>query len=130
MLLYMTTLGKEKDFLMVRRTREISWVKSALKAFQKFPVDVRDEMTDALTQAAEGDKADIAKPMKSMGSGVMEIALPYRGDAFRTIYCLRLDDDLWVVHAFQKKSKIGIKTPKQEIDLIKQRIKRIKEMQK
>lgn len=82
----------------------------------------------ALTIAAEGGKADIAKPMKGMGSGVFEIALRFRGNAFRVMYAVQIDSDLWVVHAFQKKSKIGIKTPKQEVDVIKERLKRLKEL--
>ena len=57
----------------------------------------------------------------------MEIALPYRGNALRMIYALQLGEDVWVVHAFQKKSTQGIKTPKHEIDLVKDRIKRLKE---
>ena len=71
---------------------------------------------DALSVAAEGGMAGIAKPMKGLGSGVFEVALPFRGNAFR------------VVHAFQKKSTQGIKTPKHEIDLIKDRLKRLKAM--
>ena len=77
--------------------------------------------------AADGGKADVAKPMKGMGSGVFEIALPYRGNAFRVVYAVQLGSDLWVVHAFQKKSTQGIETPKHEIDLIKERLKRLKE---
>jgi phage-related protein len=81
-----------------------------------------------LTIAAEGGKAAIAKPMKGLGSGVFEIALAHRGDAFRVVYAVQLGDDLWVLHAFQKKSTQGIKTPKREIDLIRDRIKRLKEI--
>jgi phage-related protein len=66
--------------------------------------------------------------MHAMGSGVFEIALPFRGDAFRVVYALQLAEEIWVVHAFQKKSTQGIKTPKREIDLIKYRLKRLKEM--
>ena len=58
----------------------------------------------------------------------MEIALPYRGNAFRVVYPMQLGEDVWVVHAFQKKSTQGIKTPKHEIDLISARVKRLKEM--
>ena len=66
--------------------------------------------------------------MKGLGSGLFEIALRYRGNAFRLVYAVQLGDDLWVVHAFQKKSTHGIKTPRHEIDLIKDRLKRLKEM--
>jgi Phage-related protein len=75
-------------------------------------------------------KADIAKPMKGLGSGVYEIALTFRGDTYRAVYAVQMGRDIWVVHAFQKKSKTGIKTPKHEIDLIRERIKRLKEMLK
>jgi phage-related protein len=76
----------------------------------------------------EGGKSDIAKPMKGLGSGVFEIALPFRGNAFRVAYGVQIGDAIWVVHAFQKKSTQGIKTPKHEIDLVKARIKRLKEV--
>jgi phage-related protein len=82
----------------------------------------------ALTIAAEGGKADVAKPMRGLGSGVFEIALPFRGDAFRVVYAVQLAEEIWVVHAFQKKSTQGIKTPSREIDLMKDRLKRLKEM--
>jgi len=107
--------------------RRISWVKAALKEFRTFPEAAQDQMTVALRLAARGEKADIAKPMKGLGSGVYEIALAHRGDAYRAVYAVQLGEDIWVVHAFQKKSKSGIKTPKQEIDLIQERIKRLKE---
>lgn len=66
--------------------------------------------------------------MKGLGSGVFEIALPNRGNAFRVVYAVQLGEELWVIHAFQKKSMHGIKTPKNEIDVIKDRLKRLKEM--
>ena len=69
-----------------------------------------------------------APPRAALGSGVFEVALPYRGNAFRVVYAVQLRDELWVVHAFQKKSTHGIKTPKHEIDLIKDRLKRLKEV--
>src|ERR1700733_12933386 len=81
----------------------------------------------ALTIAAEGGKADIVKPLHGYGSGVLEIALAYRSDAFRVVYALQLAEEIWVIHAFQKKSKQGIKTPKHEVDLVKDRLKKLKE---
>lgn len=84
-------------------------------------------MARALTMAAEGGKADIAKPMKGLGSGVFEIALPYRSDAYRVVYAVQLDQVIWVVHAFQKKSTTGIKTSKKDIELVRERLKRLKE---
>jgi phage-related protein len=113
---------------MNRKTRPVSWIRAALKEFETFPGAARSICLAALTIAAEGGKADIAKPMHGLGSGVFEIALPFRGDAFRLVYAVLLADEIWVVHAFQKKSTQGIKTPQREIDLIKDRLKRVKEM--
>jgi phage-related protein len=87
-------------------------------------------MARALTILAEGRMPDIAKPLSGLGSGVTEWALKHRGDAFRVVYALQIGDDISVVHAFQKKSKSGIKTPKQDIDLIGERLRRLKEMLK
>lgn len=109
-------------------TRPVSWINAARKAFESFPEGAQAICLAALTIAAEGAKADIAKPMHGMGSGVFEIALPFKGNAFRVIYAVQLGSDLWVVHAFQKKSTHGIKTPKHEVDLIRERLKRLKEV--
>jgi phage-related protein len=113
---------------MTPNTRPVSWIKAARKEFERFPEGVRSSCLAALTIAAEGGKADIAKPIHGLGSGVFEIALPFKGDAFRMVYAVQLGDDLWVVHAFQKKSTQGIKTPRHEVDLIKDRLKKLKEM--
>ena len=124
----LTTVVKYDNMnFMARDTRPISWIKAARKDFEKFPEGARLEILRALTIAAEGGKADIAKPLQGFEGGLFEIALPYRGDAYRTVYVLQLDTDIWVIHAFQKKSKTGIKTPKEEIDLIKARLRRLKE---
>ena len=112
----------------MRPTRPVSWLTPARKAFEGFPEDAREIIVDALSVAAEGGKAGIAKPMKGLGAGVFEIALPYRGNAFRVVYAVQFGEDLWVVHAFQKKSTQGIQTPKNEIDVMKDRLKRLKEM--
>ena len=109
-------------------TRPISWVKAARKEFDAFPSDVQLAALRSLTIAAEGQKADNAKPLAGLGNGIVEIVLRHRTDAFRVVYATQIGDELWVVHAFQKKSKSGIKTPQHEIDLIRFRIKRLKEL--
>jgi phage-related protein len=113
---------------MTRRTRPVSWIRAALKEFEKFPEDAKSIFLAALTIAAEGSKADIAKPWHGLGSGVLEIALPFRGDAFRVVYAVQIAEEIWVIHAFQKESAKGIKTPKREIDLVRDRLKRLKEV--
>jgi len=75
---------------MVRQTRPISWIRAARKDFEKFPLEAQSVCLTALTIAADGGKADIVKPMKRLGSGVLEIALPWRGDAFRVVYAVQL----------------------------------------
>jgi phage-related protein len=110
-----------------RMTRPISWISAARKEFDKFPVEARDIIFDALTLAADGGMAGISKPLKGLGSGIFEVALKHRGNAFRTVYAVQLHEDLWVIHAFQKKATHGIKTPKRETDLVKDRLKRLKE---
>ncbi len=82
----------------------------------------------ALTILAEGQMPDIAKPLKGLGAGVQEIVLRDHSGTYRVIYALKIDDDIWVIHAFQKKSKTGINTPKAEIDVIRTRLKRLKEV--
>ena len=98
-----------------------------MKEFVTFPQDVRSVCLSTLTIAAEGGKADIAKPLHGMGSGVFEIALPFKGDAFRVVYSVQCVNEIWVVHAFQKKSTQGIEMPKREVDLIRDRLKKLKE---
>ncbi len=109
-----------------RNSRPISWIKAARKVFETFPEVVRDRANTALTIAAEGGKADIAKPLRGMASGVFQIAIRHRTDAWRVIYVTRVNGRLWVIHAFRKKSKMGTRTPKPEIDLIANRLARLK----
>jgi phage-related protein len=94
------------------------------------PLAARTAAARALSVAAAGNKADNAKPSKGFGEGVFEIVLRHRGDAYRVVYAVKLGPAIWVVHAFQKKSGQGIKTPQREIDLIPERIKRLKEILK
>ncbi len=115
---------------MDQDARHISWTRATLRDFNSFPDDVREQITTALRLAARGEKAAIAKPMRGFGSGVFEIAVAYRGDAYRTVYAVLIGEDVWVVHTFQKKSTRGIKTPKTDIDLIRSRIRQLREQLK
>jgi phage-related protein len=107
--------------------REIAWVKAARRAFEELPITVQRRMARALDVAARGEMAEIAKPLRGLGGGVFEIALAYRSDAYRAVYAVKLGAAVWVLHAFQKKSRTGIKTPKQDIELIRQRLRRLQE---
>jgi len=110
-----------------RNIRAIAWIKAARKEFEEFPPVAQDNLLDALSLAAEGGMASFAKPLSGFGSGIFELALRHKGDAFRVVYAVQIADAIWVIHAFQKKSKSGIKTPKIEVDLIRDRLKRLKD---
>lgn len=111
----------------MRNTRQINWVRGALRDFERFPETAQSKAVDALTIVADGATPGIAKPLTGLGSGVWELVLRERGDAYRIVYALQIGEAIYVVHAFQKKSKSGIATPKAEIDLVAERIKRLKE---
>jgi phage-related protein len=91
------------------------------KNLQAFPKDAQKLMGDELQLIQFGGMPKDAKPFKGIGSGVFEIALRYATDAYRTVLAVQLGKKVYVLHAFQKKSKKGIATAKQDIDLIKQR---------
>lgn len=112
----------------VFRTRPISWIEPARKDFLRFPPAVQEVVATALTVAAAGGLPDRAKPLKGFGPGVFEIALPYRGDAWRVVFAARIGDELWVIHAFQKKSRRGAETPRYELDVIASRLKRLRQL--
>src|SRR3972149_2212471 len=110
----------------MKNTRPISWLKGARRDFEEFPPEVQRGALTALTIAAEGGKADTAKPLRGVGGGAFEIALRHRGNAYRVIYSVQIGVDVWVVDAFQKKSKTGIKTPKVDVDRIRERLQRLR----
>src|SRR6201998_3536621 len=95
---------------------------------QAFPSGAQKLIGDELQLVQFGGMPKDAKPFKGIGSGVFEIALAYETNAYRAVYAVQLGRKIYVLHAFQKKSKSGIKTPQQEIDLIKRRYKDAKEL--
>ncbi len=107
--------------------RRVSWLKPAWREFEDFPEKVRRHIAFGLDRAAAGDKAGNVKPLHGLEGGVFEISADDRSGTYRAVYAVKLDVDIWVVHAFQKKSVRGSKTPQREIDLIRERIKRLRE---
>jgi phage-related protein len=103
--------------------RPVVWIGDSLRALQAFPAGVQDEVGYALYLAQRGEKHVSAKPLKGLGPGVLEVVSDHRGDAFRAVYTVRLAGRVFVLHAFQKKSKHGIATPQSEIELIKRRLR-------
>ena len=104
--------------------KPLFWVGSSRKDLTGFPAEVQDEMGYALYLAQAGKKHDHAKPLKGFGSaGVLEVFVAHHGDAYRAVYTVRFAETVYVLHAFQKKSKQGVATPQQEIDLVRSRLK-------
>ena len=100
--------------------KPVVWMGDSLARLQTFPSPVQDEI--GLAQI--GGKHVSAKPLKGFGSGVLEVVSDHRGDTFRAVYTVRFQDRVYVLHAFQKKSKKGIATPQPDIDIMKQRLAR------
>lgn len=108
--------------------RSVRWVGDARERLQEFPPQVRKDIGHALYLVQTGHTPPSAKPMRGIESGVFEIVDDYDTDTYRAVYTVKLGTSLYVLHAFMKKSKRGIATPKREIDLIRARLRRAREM--
>ncbi|PZD73104.1 hypothetical protein C1752_02912 [Acaryochloris thomasi RCC1774] len=108
--------------------KSLEWIGSSLNDLKQFPKEVQQIMGFALYRAQLGSKHPDTKPLKGFkGSGVLEVVENFDGDTYRAIYTVKFAGLVYVLHAFQKKSKRGIATPKQDIDLIKARLQRARE---
>jgi phage-related protein len=104
--------------------RPVEWVGSSYRDFRDFPDPVQDAMGFALYQAQVGGMSGSAKPLKDFGgAGVLELVEDHRGDTYRAVYTVRFESAVYVLHAFQKKAKKGVKTPQEDIDLVRRRLK-------
>ncbi|BCL38758.1 type II toxin-antitoxin system RelE/ParE family toxin [Nostoc sp. MS1] len=103
--------------------RPLFWMGDSLKKIRSFPEEVRVSVGYALQLVQAGETPMDAKPLKGIGSGVYEIVKRFDTDTYRAVYAVKIGEKIYVLHAFQKKSKQGIKTPQADIDLIKQRYK-------
>ena len=104
--------------------KPVIWMGDSLARLQTFPPTVQDEIGYAIYLAQIGSKHVSAKPLKGRGSGVLEVVSDHRGNTFRAVYAVRLQDRVYVLHAFQKKSKTGIATSQPDITVLKQRLAR------
>lgn len=107
--------------------RILVWEGSTKRDFKEFPIAVQKDLGVALFLVQIGGTPPAAKPWKGLGSGVYELIDDHRGDTYRAVYTVRIADRVHVLHAFQKKSKSGIKTPKPDVDMIEQRMKTLLE---
>lgn len=103
--------------------RPLLWVASSKRSYQSFPGKVQDTLGFELFLAQTGQHPPSAKPLKGFPSGVLELVEDFDGETYRAVYAVRFKDAVYVLHAFQKKSKRGIQTPKSDIDLIKRRLR-------
>lgn len=105
--------------------KPLLWVGSAKEDLRGFPEEVRLVVGFALHIAQIGGKHPDSKPLKGFkGAGVLEIVEEHEGNAYRAVYTVRFRGAVYVLHAFQKKSKKAIATPKSDINLVKERLRR------
>jgi phage-related protein len=108
--------------------RPVVWLGNSKKNLRDFPDGAQKLLGDELQLIQFGGMPRDAKPFKGIGSGVLEIALRYASDAYRVVLAVQIGPRIYVLHAFQKKSKRGIETPKREVDLIKKRYTEAREL--
>ncbi len=105
--------------------KELEWIGSSRKDMQALPLPVQRTFGYALYLAQLGDKPPEAKILKGFdGTGVLELIEDHKGDTYRAVYTVRFATKVYVLHVFQKKAKRGIATPKRDLDLIRDRLKR------
>jgi phage-related protein len=106
--------------------KNLTWLADSRFTVKSFPAGVQDDIGYALYAAQLGEQSVKAKPLHGFGGHVMEIAVYDATGTYRAVYTVSIGESIYVIHAFQKKSKSGIATPKPEMDLIRQRLKRLK----
>jgi phage-related protein len=103
--------------------KPVIWIGSSLLNLKEFPPEVQSDLGYALYFAQTNLKHPRAKPLKGFkGASVLEIVEDYDGDTYRAVYTVKLAGVVYVLHVFQKKSKHGIATPKQDLELIEKRL--------
>ncbi len=108
--------------------KPLFWMGSSRDDLREFPEEVRQTVGFALRQAQRGGKHLDAKVLKGFGgAGVLEVVEDHDGDTYRAVYTVRFAGSVYVLHAFQKKSKKGVKTPTAERELIRRRLKAAEE---
>jgi phage-related protein len=104
--------------------KPLKWMGDSLAMMSEFPAPVKATLGYALHKAQLGETSTSAKPLKGFGgAGVLEVVEDHRGDTYRAVYTVKFREIVFVLHVFQKKSKSGIRTPKHEIDLVRERLK-------
>ena len=118
------------DNLKTPIMRPVVWMGNSRKKIQSFPIGAQKLIGDELQFIQFGGMPKDAKPFKGVGGGVIEIAVRYDKDAYRTVAAVQLGKKIYILHAFQKKSRKAIATPQHDVDLIKKRYAEAKELAK
>jgi phage-related protein len=108
---------------IARPIRPLLWVGSSKRDYIEFPERVQEQFGFELHLVQSGQHPPSAKPLRGLGSGVVELVEDFDKSTYRAVYTVRFEEFVYVLHAFKKKSKQGIKTPQTDIDLIKSRLK-------
>lgn len=109
---------------MITKMKDVFWISSSRNDLSYFPDDVKQVFGHGIYLAQIGDKHPDAKPLKGFGgAGVLEIVDDFDGDTYRAVYTVKFNRCVYVLHAFQKKSRKGTATPQADIELIKRRLK-------
>lgn len=106
-----------------RPSRPLLWIASSRKDYGEFPPKVQEQFGFELFLAQTGQHPPSAKMLKGLGNGIVELVEDFDGDTYRSVYTVRFETAVYVLHCFKKKSKRGIKTPQSDIDLIKRRVR-------
>lgn len=107
------------------RRRLLYWEGSAKKDFKEFPTAVQKDLGVALFVVQLGATPPSAKAWRGLGPGVYELVEDHRGDTYRVVYTIRIAEAVHVLHAFQKKSKSGIATPRPDVERVAKRLKAV-----
>ena len=112
-----------------RVLRALVWVGDSKRNLRAFPDGAQKLLGDELQLIQFGGMPKDAKPFRGVGSGVFELALRYASDAYRVVLAVQIGTRIYILHAFQKKSKKGIETPKRDVELIKRRYAEAQELE-
>ncbi|MFY3083500.1 type II toxin-antitoxin system RelE/ParE family toxin [Achromobacter xylosoxidans] len=111
--------------MFIELPRPLYWEGSSKKDFQTFPLAVQKHLGMSLFIVQSGRRPAASKPWHGLGPGMFELVDDHRGDTFRAVYLIRIGNGVHVLHAFQKKSKSGVSTPRPDISLIARRLKQV-----
>lgn len=115
---------------MQNRMKALEWVGPTRSELRAMPEEVRSEIGYALYLAQTGGKHPRTKPLRGVGTGVLEVVEDFGGNTYRAVYTVRFDDAVYILHVFQKKSRHGIETPREDLELIRIRLRQVEQARK